>query len=140
MRRHALDALIVLAAAVAALQVALAGDAAQAPRTTPWFAVPAIVAIVLTLLARRRFPLAAPAGLWLLAAAVSFVDGRLVVYVFMVSLAGVVAAFLLGNLPAELQSRAGLAVVVGCAAVVVSNDPQRDSAELVFIPLLFAIA
>ena len=40
-----------------------------------WFGVTAVVIMVLPLFARRRFPFGAPAALWLLAAAVSFVDG-----------------------------------------------------------------
>ena len=43
-----------------------------------WFAVPAVALMVLPLLARRRFPFAAPASVWMLAAALSFVDGRLI--------------------------------------------------------------
>ena len=48
-------------------------------RTTRWLAAPAIALVVLPLLARRRFPFAAPAAVWLLATALSFADGRLVV-------------------------------------------------------------
>jgi hypothetical protein len=40
--------------------------------------LPAIALIVLALLERRRFRFAALASVWLLAAALSFVDGRLV--------------------------------------------------------------
>ena len=106
--RHGLDLLIVLAATEAALEVALrSGD--KAPTTTLWFAAPAAAALVLTLLGRRRWPFGAPAALWLLAAALSFVDGRLVTFPFAVQLAGLAAAFLLGNVRDERQSRVGLA-------------------------------
>ena len=39
-----------------------------------------------------------------------------------------------------MQARVGLAVVVGGAAIVVYNEPGHAAGELVFIPLLFAIA
>ena len=50
------------------------------------------------------------------------------------------AAFLLGNVPDPLQRRVGLAVVLGAAAIVVANKPDRTSGEFLSIPLLFAIA
>ena len=43
-------------------------------------------------------PFAAPAAVWLLAASLSFVDGRLVPSTVSASLAGMGAALLLGNL------------------------------------------
>jgi signal transduction histidine kinase len=51
-----------------------------------------------------------------------------------------VAALLLGNLRDEFQARIGLAVVIGCAAVVTYNDPSTTTGNLVFVPALFAIA
>jgi signal transduction histidine kinase len=101
-----------------------------------WFALPALAAVVLSLLTRRRFPFAAPAAVWLLAAAFSFVDGRLIVFPVGVTIAGMVSAFLLGNLRDEVQARLGLGVTLGGAAIVVYNDPDHP----VFIPVLFAIA
>jgi len=53
--------------------------------------------------------------------------------------AGMVAAFLLGNLRDETQARLGLAVVVGGAAIVIYNNPKHAPGELVFVPVLFAI-
>jgi signal transduction histidine kinase len=138
-RRYGLDVLIVLAALVSTLQVALGRDSEDAPRTTLWFAVPASALIVLPLLGRRRFPFAAPASVWALAATFSFVDGRLVVFTPIASVAGLVAAFLLGTLSDYVQARVGLALVIGGAAIIVFNSPTASSAELVFIPLLFAI-
>jgi signal transduction histidine kinase len=139
LRRYWLDALIVIAAVESVLEVALRQGSQDAPRTTLWFDVPAIAAIVLTLLARRRFPFAAPASFWLLAAAVSFVDGRLLPFTLGVFIAGIAASFLLGNLRDELQARLGLGMVVGGAAIIVYNKPGHAAGELVFIPLLFAI-
>jgi signal transduction histidine kinase len=139
-RRYGLDALIVLAALEVALEVALRHEAGREPRTTPWFAVPAIAVLVLALLGRRRLPFAAPASLWLYAAALSFVDGPLVVFTVGAQVAGMGASFLLGNVRDSFQARVGLAIVVGCAAIVEYNDPEHTAGALIFIPVLFAIA
>jgi signal transduction histidine kinase len=138
-RRYGLDILILIAAVESALEVALRSDAPAAPTSAEWFAVPAIGVVVLPLLFRRQFPFAAPAALWLLAAAVSFVDGRLMVFTAGAYLAGMVASFLLGNLRDERQARFGLAVVAGGAAIIVYNDPSHTPGEFVFIPLVFAL-
>jgi signal transduction histidine kinase len=140
LRRHGLDALIALAAVVAVLEVALARNAANAPRTTLWFTVPAVALAVLPLLFRRRYPFSAPAALWLFVAALSLVDGRLVVFAQGVFLAGLLSAFLLGHLRDARQQRIGLVLVLCSVAVVVSQDPAHKDGELVFIPLLFALA
>lgn len=139
-RRHWLDALVVLAAVECALEVALRSDSPGAPSAPPWFAVPAVVLVVLPLLGHRRFPFAAPVALWLLAATISFVDGRLIVFTSGVYVAGLAASYLLGNLPDATQARIGLAVVLGGAAVVVYNDPNHSPGVLIFTPILFAIA
>jgi signal transduction histidine kinase len=139
-RGYALDVLIVIGAIEGALEVAFRHDAMQAPRTPLWFAVPAVAIVVLALLGRRRFPFMAPASVWLLAAALSFVDGRLVVFSVSVYVAGMAAAFLLGNLADAVHGRVGLAVVLGGAAIVVYNEPDHAAGEFIFVPVLFAIA
>ena len=138
-RKHGFDALIVLLAVEATFEVAFRRGLPDAPRTTPWFGVPAIAVLVLPLLARRRFPFAAPAALWLLAAGLSFIDGQLVTFVTSVFVIAMAASFLLGNQRAVLQAQTGLAVAVGCAAIVVYDNPAHSVSELVFIPLLFGI-
>jgi signal transduction histidine kinase len=137
-RRYGFDALIVLAAIQSALEVALLHDALRAPRTTLWFAVPAIALVVLPLLGRRRFPFAAPVSVWLLGAALSFLDGRLVVFTASAFLAGMAAAFLLGNLCEAVQARTGLAVVLSAALIIVYNDPNHAPGEFIFTQVLFA--
>jgi signal transduction histidine kinase len=139
-RRFGFDVLIAIAAIAGAGVVALRHDSPQAPRTTLWFAVPAITLLVLLLLGRRRFPFAAPASVWVLAAALSFVDGRLVPFAASAFLAGMAAAFLLGNLPDAVQARIGLAITASGAAIIVYNNPDRSPGEFVFTPVLFAIA
>jgi signal transduction histidine kinase len=138
-RRYAFDALIVAVALEGALEVVIRRDADDAPETSVWFAAPAIALMVLPLLLRRRFPFAAPTGLWLYAAALSFVDGRLVPFTASASIAGLAAAFLLGNLRDETRSRLGLAIVVGSSALLMYNNPGASAGELVFTPLLFGV-
>jgi signal transduction histidine kinase len=139
MREHGLDALIVVAALEGAAEVALRRDAAGAPTTALWFAIPATACLVLPLLARRRFPFAAPAGVWLLAGSVSFVDGRLVPFAFSVTVAGMAAALLLGHLRDDVEARLGLVVVLGGAAIVVYNDPEHPAGQFIFLPALFGL-
>jgi signal transduction histidine kinase len=137
-RTYGIAFLVVVAAIESALEVALRHDQAVAPRSPAWFAVPAAAAVVLPLLAHRRFPLA-PAGLWVLGAALSFVDGRLVVFPAGVLVGGIAAAVLVGNIDDRLRAQLGLAVMLGAALVIVSNDPHETTSEFVFIPVLVLI-
>jgi signal transduction histidine kinase len=139
-RRYGFDALIVLAAIAAALEVAFRESPLRAPSTPLWFAVPAVVLVALPLLARHRYPFAAPIALWLLAGLISFVDGRLIVFAFGAQVAGLIAAFLLGNIRDAAKARVGLAVVVIAMVVIAYNDPFHSSASLIFMPLLFVFA
>ncbi len=128
-----------IAALASVLEVVLEHGGSRAPTTTEWFTIPAVVVTVLGLLAWRRFAFLAPAALWLLAAAVTFVDGRLIVSTQVVFIAGLAAAFLLGNQRDANRGRIGLAIVLGSSAVVVYNDPKHSAGELVFTPILFAL-
>jgi signal transduction histidine kinase len=136
-RRYWLDALIVLAAIWAALEVALRDESLG---TTPWFSVPAIALVWLLLLGRRRWPFVAAVSVWLVGAALSFIDGRLISSSASGLVAGMAAAFLLGHLRDAIQSRLGLAVVVSGAAIIVYNDPHHVPGNFIFTPALFAIA
>lgn len=132
--------LIAIAAIVSALEVAFRHDSLRAPQTALWFAAPAIILVVLPLLGCRRFPFAAPVSLWLLAAALSFADGRLIVFAYGVTLVGMVAAFLLGNVRDVVQLRIGLLVVLSGSTIIVYNDPNHSAGEFIFIPALFVLA
>jgi signal transduction histidine kinase len=138
-RKYAFDALVVAVAVEGALEVALRQGASDAPETSVWLAAPAIALVTLPLLARRRFPFAAPAGVWLLAAGFSFLDGRLIVFTASASIAGLAAAFLLGNLRDGTQAQLGLGATVVGAALVMYNNPDHSAADLVFTPILFGI-
>ncbi len=137
-RRYAFDALVVAVALEGMLEIAIRQDAADAPETTPWLAVPAIGLVVLPLLGRHRFPAAAPAATWLVASVLSFLDGELVVFSASATIAGIAASFLLGNLRNGMQARIGLGVVLAASGLVVYNSPH-SAAELVFTPLLFGV-
>jgi signal transduction histidine kinase len=138
-RRFGLALVVVLAALESALEVALRDDPVAAPRTSHWLAVPAVALIVLPLLSYPRFPLAAPLSVLVAAAALSFVDGRLVVFPAGIFVTGVAAALLVGMLPDVHRARLGLAVLVACATVIVTNDPDRTTGEFVSVPVLLAV-
>ena len=138
-RRYGLDVLIVLAAVEGVLEIVLRQGSPRAPATAAWFAAPAGAIVLLPLLARRRFPFLAPASVWLLGAALSFVDGRLVVFTTGVYAGGMLAAYFLGNVDDAMQVRLGLVVVLGSAAIVEYHNPDRGPGELILVPLLFAL-
>jgi signal transduction histidine kinase len=135
-RRYWLDALVVLLVAEGLLELGLRSDS---PSTRPWFDLPAVALMVLPLFARRRYPFGAPAAYWVLAAAISFVDGELIPFLESIFVLGMIVSFLLGNLRDAVQARTGLLVVLGGAAIVVYNIPDHSASELLFIPLLFGI-
>ena len=138
-RRHGFDALIVVAVVAGVLGVLLRRDDADAPSASLWFSVPAIALIMLPLLARRRFPFGAPASVWLLSPALSFVEGQLIPFTASISAVGLAAAFLLGNLRNAVEAWLGLALVLGGTAIIVYNGSDPSPGEFFFIPLLFGI-
>jgi signal transduction histidine kinase len=139
-RRHGLDVLVVLLASTATLELVLRAGSAGAPRIAPWVGGPALALLPLPLLARRRFPFAAPCVYWLLATVLSFVDGRLVPFSSSVYLLGMAAAFLLGSIREVRRARLGLVVVLAATVVIVHNLPGHGVTELLFIPLIFGIS
>jgi signal transduction histidine kinase len=139
MTAHGLDALIVALAVAAAAGIASREDPSRPEGIRLVFEVAAVATMIAALLLRRRAPLVVPAGTWLVSAALSFLDGGLIVGQGPVSIAGMVAAVLLGNLREVRQARVGLAVVVVSATCVVLNDPTHSWGDLFFTPLLFAV-
>ena len=131
--------LIVVLAVACAASTALRHDRYRPSDIQLNFEVAAVAAMVLTLLLRHRAPFGAPATTWLLSAALSFLDGRLIVGQAPLPIAGMVAAVLLGNLRSTRQARVGFALVVSAAVVLVFNNPTHSMADFFFIPMLFAI-
>lgn len=134
-----LDVLIVCAAVASAVGTVLRTDPELPDGSQLWFEVAAVSAAVLTLLARRRFPFLAPAALWVICPALSFVDGNLVVSLAGVFVCGMGAAVLLGSLRSGTESRIGLVIVLVGSATVVYNDPTHSPADFFFTPVLFTV-
>jgi signal transduction histidine kinase len=110
-----------------------------APSSSRWFAVPALTVLLLPLFARRWFPFGAPAAYWILAAALSFVDGLLIPSIESLFLVGLASAALLGNLRDARQAWTGLVIVLAGITAVVYNIPSHTTAELILIPVEFGI-
>jgi signal transduction histidine kinase len=140
-REYWFELLIAAMAVAGMLELVVGRDLPGAPATSLWFSVPAVAVLVLPLFARRRFPFAAPAAYWLIAAALTYVDGLLIPFIGSLGVVGLATAFLLGNLRDERQAGIGLAIVLGCIVVVVANIPgEQTASDLVFIPLRFVVA
>jgi signal transduction histidine kinase len=140
-RDYWFELLIAILAAAGMLELVLGSGSPAAPALPLWISVPALGALVLPLFARRRFPFAAPAAYWLIAAALSFVDGRLIPFIGSLGLVGFATGFLLGNQHDDRRAGAGLAIVLGGIALVVANIPGPQAVSvLIFVPLRFVVA
>lgn len=135
---HGLDAIIVCLAAAAALTIVTHTGSTGTDDVGVVFHAVAVVVMSLALTLRRRAPFAIPAGTWLSSATLSIVDGSLIAGQAPLSIVGMIAAVLLGDLKDHRQARAGLAVVVASAATVAYQDPTHTAGDLFFIPGLFA--
>jgi len=138
--RYGLDLLIVVAAVQAGTDTALRDDLDHSGEPLQWFESLAVAAAVLVLLTRRRHPFAAPAATWLTCAALSFLDGRLIVNQAGIFVAGMGAAVLLGNQRSARLSYVGLATVLGGSLLVVLHDTGPAGDELASVPVLFGIS
>jgi signal transduction histidine kinase len=136
---YGLDVLIVALAVASAVGTALRQDPYRPDGPRLGFEMAAVAVMVLALLLRRRARFAAPATTWMFAAALSFLDGRLIAGSAPLSVTGMIAAVLLGNLPDTRQARVGLVVVVASATMVAYNDPAHSVDDLFLIPVLFSI-
>jgi signal transduction histidine kinase len=74
-----------------------------------------------------------------MAAAASFVDGRLVPFTFVTFLTVMVSSLLFGLLRDRRQALVGLAILAAAGAIVTRNDPAGGLGDYFFITLLFAI-
>ena len=108
--------------------------------TSLWFDMPLVALAIAPLFARRRFPFAAPAAYWIMATAISFIDGALIPSMTSLFPIGLAAAFLLGNQRDSGLAWTGLAIVLGGITTVVYNIPGHANAELLFVPVDFGIA
>jgi signal transduction histidine kinase len=141
-KRYAVDVLIVVVALGAAAELIWGEGEADTPKPDSplWVSIPVIVLLILPLLARRWFPFAAPAGIYLGAAAISFVETALVIFTFGFFLAAIACAFLFGMLEDTRQRWIGLAIAVAAVAILVRNDPAGTIDDFIFVSLFFVIA
>ena len=85
--------------------------------------------------------MAAAAAYWLLAVVITLVDGTLIPFVDSLSVVGLAAAFLLGNLRDSKQAWLGLAIVTGSMLIVIHYIPGQQSASLyIFLTLRYVAA
>ena len=137
-RTYWFELLIALLAIEGMSEVIVGRDSPDAPSLG--FALALIAVVVSPIFARRRFPFAAPATYWLLAAGISFVNWWVLPFAHSLFVVGMAVAFLLGNLRDDLKAGVGLAVVVGSAVTLDHQIPSHSTAELVFVPMEFAIS
>ena len=104
-----------------------------------WFDVLAVLAIVLPLFTRRRFPFGAPVAVGIALAASSFVDDRFVPNDFPTFLVGLAAVFVIATRRERSQAVAGLAIGIGATAVVAHNDPLGGVGNFVFVSLIVGV-
>jgi signal transduction histidine kinase len=138
-RRYWFDALILVALGVSLAGAVVGQDRTDGPAGPLWFDVVAILAIILPLFARRRFPFGAPVALAVAVSVVTFVDDSLVPYDFVTFLMGCAAVFLAALLRDRRQAVAGLAAVIGAEACVAYNDPRGSLGDFIFLGLVFGV-
>jgi signal transduction histidine kinase len=137
-RRYWFDALLIVGVGVGIAESTVRQNDRNGPQGPLWFDVLAILATVLPLFARRRFPVAAPVAVGVAVALSSFVDENFVHEVVPV-LAGLAAVFLVGMVRDGSQAIAGLAAGVGVVAVAAHNDPTGGAANFIFFSIVFSI-
>ena len=137
-KTYAIDVGIVVLVLVGMLETVLGWNTADSG-TSLWFALPTMAVLGIVILAHRRFPFAGPAAYWILATGIAFVDPLLITSAESFFVVGFATAFLLGSLRDTRKAGAGLAIIVASTAILVSMIPGRATAEIVLIPLDFAI-
>ncbi len=137
--RHGLDLLVVITAVVTAVGTLLRDDLENPDGLLFVIELVGITMSVLVLLARRRFPFAAPATTWLVCAALSFVDGQLIVNGAGILVAGMGAAVLLGTVRNASLSRIGLVIALASSLTVVRNGPGSTTDDMISVPVMFAL-
>jgi signal transduction histidine kinase len=136
-RGYFFDALIVLGAVFGVFEIVLRRNAPDAPTLPLGVAATAEALLTLTLLARRRFPFGAPTAMLVAAAALSFVDGRLIPFTLPGFLSALAACLLFGLLPERRQAVAGLAIALAVGVIAVRNDPGGTPDDYFGIPFVF---
>src|SRR6478735_2590415 len=140
-RVYSFELLMVLMLIAGIAQLLVVDGSPGAPTSTLWFSVAALVVLILPLFTRRRFPFAAPAAYWVLAAAITFIDGRLIAQTDSLEVVGFASALLLGYLRDFRKALIGLALVVGSMLIIIENIPGSiQTSSVIFITLRFVAA
>jgi signal transduction histidine kinase len=140
-KSHVFDGLIVLAIVGATIEIVRAPEDPDYTLTASlWFLVPAAVATIGVLLARRWAPFGAPAAVFGLVAAISFVESSFVPALFFIFLTVLVAAFLLGMAPERRQALAGIPIYVAAVAIAFRNHPTDGFEDFLFVTVLLSCA
>ena len=98
-----------------------------------------VVAMFTPLLARRRFPFAAPATGAAVVTVSALLDNTLVPDNFAIFLLGCAVVFLMALLPDWRQALAGLAIVIGAHVVVTHEDPRGSFGNFLFGAVFFSV-
>jgi signal transduction histidine kinase len=140
-REYWFELLIAVMAIAGMLELVVGRDSPGAPSIPVWASVPLVGVLVLPLFARRRFPFAAAAIYWVLAPALTFVDGLLIPFIGSLGVVGLATAFLLGNLRSRVKAGVGLVLIVVGILVVIGNIPgDQTASQFTFITLRFVVA
>ena len=115
------------------------GGGDPGPRGPLWFDVAVTFGMFLPLFWRRRYPFGAPAATAAVAAASSFMDGRLMPHNAFSWLLLMATAFLFGSLPERRQAVAGLAILFGVGALLVRNDTKGHGGDLIWVAVTFGL-
>jgi signal transduction histidine kinase len=137
-RRYWFDALLVGGIGLGIAESTVRQGDRGGPQGPLWFDVLAILATVMPLFARRRFPFGAPVAVGVAIALSSFVDKNFV-HELVPPIAGLAAVFLVGMVRDRSQAVAGLAAGVGVVAVAAHNDPTGGAANFIFFSIVSAI-
>jgi signal transduction histidine kinase len=140
-REYWFELLIAVMAIAGMLELVVGRDSPGAPSIPVWASVLLVAVLVLPLFARRRFPFATPAFYWVLAPALTFVDGLLIPFIGSLGVVGLATAFLLGNLRSRAKAGVGLLLVVVGMLIVIGNIPgDQTASQFTFITLRFVVA
>jgi signal transduction histidine kinase len=138
-RRYWFDVLLLAAVGLGLAGVVLGQDKLDGPQGPLWFDVLATLTIVGPLFLRRRFPIGAPVAVGVGVVLTSFVDERLVAYLFVPFLAGCAAVFLLGLLRERAQAAAGLVLAIGVTGLATYRDPLANLDGFIATSVIFGI-
>ena len=137
-RRHWFDGLVLVGLGIGLAESTVRRGDRGGPQGPLWFDLLAVLATVLPLFARRRFPFAAPVAVGVAVGLSSFVDNTFV-YELVPAVAGTAAVFLVGMVRERSQAVAGLAAGIGVVAVAAHNDPTGGPANFIFFSIVFSI-